>query len=964
MLLKQRLLTTTAGALMVMGFHGAVHAQTSVPAGEAAATTDEADIADIVVTGSRVATNGNASPTPLTVVTTQALLAQTPSNIPDALNKLPQFQPGRSGQAGPGSAGGNSGANTLNLRNFGAQRNLILFNGLRVPATTAAGEVDINVLPQMLIQRVDVVTGGTSAVYGSDAVTGVVNFVVDKTFTGIKFNAQAGISSRNDNEQWKFGVAAGTYLFGDDRAHIEFSYEHFDSKGIGSLLDRKAGKDVWTATGSGTPANPFMLTRNGRASIYTNGGLITVGPPSLVGRTFSSNGVLTPFASGLPTGSNGLQSGGDGLFFNEIQLYAPLVTDQAYGRFDYEFSDALTAYADVSFSQSKSHNGFLPFGTNGLPGANGLSGAVILSGNAFLPESVQTALTASGAPSFVLSKYESGDSAVPGAGNRNRTRNWLATAGLEGKIFERFNWNASVRYGRTSQHVINTNNINASKFAAALDAVVNPATGRVVCQVSLTPFASLYPGCVPVNLFGPSAVTPTVADYITDDTSQTLINEQTIFNAGISGEVFSTWAGPVRMSVSGEYRDINTKQISTTNPLNRASCTGLRVNCLPTTPAYFGYTNGPFSAQQTVKEAAVEVLVPLLADVPFIRKLEFNGAARYTDYSTSGSVKTWKVGLSWAVSNELRFRATRSRDIRAPNLYDLYRPGSESLFGFADLHTGVTKTVAARSQGNPALVPEIGKTLTVGAVYKPDWFSGFSISLDYYDIKLSKAITTVAGTSAAIQRLCEDSNGTSPYCALYIRPFPFSDRSPANTATAVLSQSLNVATLSTKGLDIEANYSFSADKLFSSAGGRFDLRFLGSYQPKLLTQQMAGGIITNGAGVNGVSKLRLNLMLAYNADSWGMTINQRWKSKQQAFSAPIVFQIPDASAYAYTDVTLEYKPKLISEDTTLFFTVQNLFDKQPPVFGGPAGAPGLTPSYAVGYDVVGRYFTAGIRAKL
>lgn len=956
------LLMTAASTALSLNLGSAAFAQAAAsPAADEASDAPASD-QDIIVTGSRVATNGNASPTPLTIVTTQALLKQTPSTIAEALNKLPQFQPSRSGQAGPGSAGSANTANTLNLRNFGAQRNLILFNGIRVPANTSAGEVDTNVLPQMLMQRVDVVTGGASAVYGSDAVTGVVNFVVDKKFEGIKLNAQGGISSRSDNEQWKAGIAAGTFLGGDQRAHVEFSYEHFDSNGIKSMQDRPNGSVFWTATGTGSAANPFVLTPNGRSAVYSNGGLITVAPAGsgLQGKNFTSNGILVPFVNGVATGSNGLQSGGDGLIFDNT-LFAPLVTDQAYGRFDYQLDDTISVYADVAFSQSRSSNTFLPFGTNGLPGAGGLSGAVILKGNAFLPAAVDAALPAGG--SFVLSKYETSNDGIPNAGNRNRTRNWLATGGIEGKIFETFSWNAGVRYGRSSQLVINTNNINVSKFAAALDAVIDPVSGRAVCQVSLTASASLYPGCVPVNLFGPTAVTKLAADYITDDTSQNLINQQTIYNAGLSGDIFSTWAGPVRASLTGEYRALRSKTISTAEPVTRANCTGLRANCAATSPAYLGYTNGSFSAKQNVKEAAIEVLVPLVADVPFIQKFELNGAARYTDYSTSGSVKTWKIGLNWEVSNELRFRATRSRDIRAPNLYDLFRPQSSILIGYADLHTGLTKTVPQVSQGNPALVPEIGKTLTFGGVYKPEWLPGFSLSVDYFNIKLDQAITNVNGSSAAIQRLCEDSNGTSPYCSLYVRPLPFSDRSAANTATMVFSQSLNVAKLSTKGVDVEANYAFGADKLFSAATGQFDLRFLASYQPKLLTQQTTGGTITNGAGVNGVSKLRLNLNFAYVADSWGVTINERWKSKQKAFAAPIVSNIPDAKAFAYTDVTLEYKPKIISDDMTFFFTVQNLFDKNPPIFGTAAGAPGLSSSFGVGYDVVGRYYTAGIRTK-
>jgi outer membrane receptor protein involved in Fe transport len=419
----------------------------------------------------------------------------------------------------------------------------------------------------------------------------------------------------------------------------------------------------------------------------------------------------------------------------------------------------------------------------------------------------------------------------------------------------------------------------------------------------------------------------------------------------------------VRASLSGEYREVEMRMDSTTDPLARADCTGLRANCAPTTAAYFGYTNGAFSAEQDVKEAAVEVLVPLLADIPLIKSLEFNGAARYTDYSTSGSVETWKLGLSWEVTDELRLRATRSRDIRAPNLWDLFRPGSAILVGFFDLHTGLTKTAVLQSRGNPDLVPEIGDTLTVGVVYQPEWLDGFSVSLDYYEIDLEKAITNVSGNSADIQRLCENSEGTSPYCDLYIRPFPFSNRTPENTATTVLSRSLNVGKLTTKGADLEVNYTFGADKLFAAAPGRFNLRFLGSYQPDLLTQPIAGGTITNGAGVNGLSKVRLNLTLAYADDVWGATINQRWKSKQAAFAAPIVSTIPDAKAYAYTDVSVDYRLRGIGDDMVLFANVQNVFDKEAPIFGTTAGAPGLNAPYAVGYDVVGRYYTVGLRAK-
>ena len=967
--IKQILLASAAGTAFLLPLAAVADAQSVVPKpgdGVVAVSPDQKQTDDsagqIVVTGSRVVTNGMASPTPVTTVATQTLLKGTPSNLPDALNKLPQFQATLSGQQNPSSAAGNRTANTLNLRNFGAQRNLVLFNGLRVPATTSAGEVDVNVLPQILVQRVDVVTGGASAVYGSDAVTGVVNFIVDKAFTGLKATAQGGISSRGDNASWKAGVAVGTYLDHDRRAHVEVSFEHFDSHGIGNMYDRPTGRQVYTATGAGTAANPFALTVNGRASLYTAGGLITSGPAALVGRNFASDGILLPFVKGADTGSAGVQSGGDGYVFNDVPLYAPLRTDQAYGRFDLAAGDDFSVYADFGYSQAASHNDYLPFGTNGL-GSGVSASATILSGNPFLPATVQAALTAAGASGFTVAKYESSDSTIKPTGNDSLTRNVMATGGVEGKLFGRFAWNAGVRYGRTNQRVVNTNNINAARFAAALDAVIDPATNRVVCQVSLTANASRFPGCTPINLLGPTAVTQSAASYIQNDTKSNLISRQVSYFAGIAGDVFSTWAGPVRMSISGEYRDVRLRNVSTAEPLTRADCTGLRANCLPSTAEYLGQTNASFRASQTVKEAAVELLVPLLANVPFVRRLEVNGAGRYTDYSTSGSVKTWKLGLSWALTDELRLRATRSRDIRAPTLFDLFRPASQSIFGFADLHTGVTQSVASRSQGNSNLVPEIGKTVTVGAIYRPEWFRGFTVSVDYYDIKLNKAITNVAGTSAATQRLCEDSGGTSPYCALYIRPGPFSDRSAANTATTVLTQSLNVAKLSTQGVDFEADYDLAANRLVPSMAGAFSLRFLGSYQPKLLSQQTIGGTVQNLAGVNGVSKLRLNLMASYSSNGIGVTILERWKSHQRAYADPIISTIPTVPSYSYTDVTLEYKLKGVGDDFTLFLNVQNLFDKRAPILGGPAGAPGLQWSGGFGYDVVGRYFTAGIRTK-
>src|ERR1700754_185141 len=249
-----------------------------------------APVESVVVTGSRVITDATQSPTPLTVVSTEELQATTPSDLPDALNKLPVFQ-GSTTSRGTNHASVNSAGNVLNLRNFGAQRTLILLDGHRVAASNANGTVDVDSLPQMLVERVEVVTGGASAVYGSAAVTGVVNFVLDKHFNGIKAEANSGISTYGDAASYNLGLAAGTDLFGG-KGHIEVSLRRFYQDGVNND-DRPEGPSDWILTGAGTAANPYVSTANGRLTRY--GGLITCAGCAANGMRFNATGGISPY---------------------------------------------------------------------------------------------------------------------------------------------------------------------------------------------------------------------------------------------------------------------------------------------------------------------------------------------------------------------------------------------------------------------------------------------------------------------------------------------------------------------------------------------------------------------------------------------------------------------------------------------------------------------------------------------
>ena len=291
------------------------------------AASATAPIDEVTVTGSRIIRNGNEAPTPVTVVTMAELQLTSPTNIPDALNKLPGFINSR----GQGTFAGSQqpfSINTPNLRDFGANRVLILQDGRRVPPTSYDGTVDLNGLPQLLVQRVEVTTGGASAVYGSDAVTGVVNFILDNHFNGIKGVIQDGISSRGDDNSWRGGVAAG-FDFATN-GHAEFSAEHYQDAGIPHMGARPYGNSVYITTGGGTAANPFVLTPNGRNTTTSLGGLVTSGP--FKGQQFLPNGQLGIFNAGTPTGSAGASSGGDGAYLPPTvqTLITPLRTCLLY----------------------------------------------------------------------------------------------------------------------------------------------------------------------------------------------------------------------------------------------------------------------------------------------------------------------------------------------------------------------------------------------------------------------------------------------------------------------------------------------------------------------------------------------------------------------------------------------------------------------------------------------------------
>jgi outer membrane receptor protein involved in Fe transport len=969
------------GMLAVCASHSTIaHAQQAATAADAAETKDEA----IVVTGTRIIRDGSQAPTPVTAVSTEVLNQSAPGNIPDALNKLPQFTGSTSQTAGGTfNAGSAPLGNYLNLRGLGRERNLILLNGLRVPPTVNSNAVDVNVLPQALISRVDVVTGGVSAVYGSDAVSGAVNFVLDTKFNGLKLSGQSGISNYGDSFSYRYGAAFGTKI--GDRVHILASYEHYDNKGIPSLFDRSWAPNGLTVVGQGTAAQPNFLVANSRRCTATDGGLITAGalvPAAaltgtcqngaalLGGVQFRPDGTLAPYNPGglvQGTGSNGtfnITSGtainGDGAVYGEprnggTSIAGTLNTHQAFGRVDIDLTDNIQFYAQGIYAISKTS--FTSAPNNNVIG-NGARTITIFSDNAYLRPELKAVLDGAGQSSFVMGRIFND---VPLVNNLTQTEFYNAQAGLTGALGG-WKWDVNYVYGRADQKIA-FNEWNTRKFYAAVDAVRAP-NGQIVCRVTLTN-PTLLPGCVPMNLMGDGNISAAAFAYARDDSKVRYVNTMNYVNANVHGDLFRLPAGPVQLAVGAEYRTQKLIQTSNSNPtffndpvtgvLNPAARSAFYqgIQGVPAGALLFNSINfGLASGTQTIKEGYGELAVPLLKDKTAFRDLSLDLAGRVTNYKTSGTVTTWKVGLNWIPLDGLRVRANRSRDIAAPNLNLLFA-GASVVTSLVNDPTNNTSpsTVMLVTSGNSALRPEKADTTTIGIVAQP--IRGLTLTVDAYRVAIKDAIGALSVTQTLLD--CQASGGKAQSCGLITR-----DSNGILTRVGIAS--LNLASIKTQGVDFEASYRFPLK------GGMVTLRAFANYLDKYETQGNASLPVIQRQGYtnldgNGLPRWKGLLSQSWNNDDFSVSVSERLTGTYK-FGNPTDVWVggnPVLPNRAYIDTNLTYKLGS-KKQFEAFLNVQNLFNLTPPP------TPGLITNLAVQtdkatYDVVGRYFTVGVRAK-
>lgn len=900
---------------------------------------------EITVTGTRIQRNGYQAPTPLTVINAEDMAAVAPANVADYVNDIPSL----AGSVTPANSNlnisaGTAGVNALNLRALGTARTLVLLDGQRSVGSTTTGLVDVNTFPQGLIKSVEIVTGGASAAYGSDAVSGVVNFILDKEYSGLKGSIEYGITTYGDAPNYRATLTAGTGFAGG-RGHILLNGEIAVKEGLHGVP-----RD-WNNKGWYMITNPAYVAGNGQPERLvvagaglaqaTRGGVIT--NTSFRGTQFGVGGALSQYNFG--TNRDPWQIGGDwqSTQVNGFQSLDPEENRKSlFGRLSYEVADWLNVFVQGSYAKSE-NLGWLGVQLN-------QANVTIRSDNAYIPEPLRTQLATAGIASFTLGTSNA-DLPIRKNDTERELQRYVAGANGTFPLFAgTARWDVYYQKGISRTREMARDITNNARLALAQDAVFAPAgnalgvpTGTIVCRSTLTAPTN---GCVPLNRLGIGVASPQALAYVLGNPYRRQKFEQDVVAANLSFDAFQLPAGAVSVAVGGEHRR---EKVSGAVPTEYQ--TGWFVgNFLPSFGSY------------SVTEGYVELAVPV------IKGLDLNGAVRGTDYSTSGYVTTWKAGVTFQPIPDIRFRATRSRDIRAPNLGELFTAGSTRINVLLDSsQNNASVTFAGTTRGNPLLQPEKADQWGVGVVLQPTFLRGFAMSVDYYNIKINGAIGSVAAQT--IVDRCNE--GIQAFCTAVVRgPNAFGNN------LQVYESPFNFAVQKAQGIDIEASYKIPV------GAGTFMLRGMAT---RYIKNYFDNGIDapTDTVGMNapgGTPKWLYRVQGSYDIDGLNLTLVGRGVSDgvYDTSFVECTSSCPTSTVthrtinnnrikgafYLDTSITKDFE--MGGKEMQLFFSVTNLLDKDPPVVApGPAGSAYATPATNQSiYDLLGRTFRIGARFKM
>ncbi|WP_226016844.1 TonB-dependent siderophore receptor [Novosphingobium sp. FKTRR1] len=918
----------------------------------------------IVVTGTRIRRPDYATASPTVSFGTTQLVQAGTTNVTDFLTSMPALIGSSTSRDNSGDRAGigATGLNLLNLRNLGTDRTLVLVDGRRhVSGLDGSQSVDINTIPEDLIERVDILTGGASAIYGADAVSGVVNFIMKKKFSGITMRGQSGISKYGDAGNQLIAVTAGHNF---DRGNITLSYEYNQEDRLESHQ-----RPEYSGTASvGFFRNPdYDKTKPGSYSRIPQSDVryewtSRVGAVDVTGDgvpDFTGTGKVYNLGTEIPGGYS--KGSDDTLVSDYANDLRPSIKRHIVNMFStFNLSDSIEVYSELKYANIKAYSLAQPTFDYYM---------FVPGDNPFIPTAIQNAIS----PDMggVLVTRDNFDLGQRGESIKRETVRGVL--GARGDLSSNLHYDVSWVFGQTD---VTNNFINdryTDRWNAAIDAVTDPATGRPTCRVNLDPTAAAHttfkPGeCVPFNLFGEGVSSQAALNFIRANTTEHSRIRQNVVNASLSGDTAKFLrlpGGPIGFAVGGEYR----KESSRFQP-DALEVQGLTFSnkLLP--------SNGSFD----VKEAFGELDLPLLRDVPFFKVLDLSAALRYADYSTTGHATTWKVDANWAPINDIRFRGTVSRAVRAPNISELFGAASQTYAFFddpclpsnlglgkstrtancqailskagltpdqiANFEDTRTTNIAGVAGGNSKLTPEVANTWTAGIVLQPSFIRGLQISVDWYDIKLKQAINTV--TAQQLSELCVDSPTIdNQFCANITRA------TGTGLITSFALQPQNVASFKTAGLDVNLTYRFELSKI-----GQFELRVVGNYLDKLSKVGVPGADPTDELGQYDYfsPKYQAYTTLSYASGPVTLNYNWSWFDKTRRYTLDkyknTSYVAPEYAFVKARSVHNVYGALRVNEKFEFYGGVTNLFNQKPDL--------GFS-TYPT--EAIGTSFYAGFRAK-
>jgi iron complex outermembrane receptor protein len=925
-------------------------------------------LAEVVVTGSRLVRSDLSAPSPTTVINADAVQLSGDTTVETVINELPQLSAGNNSSVN--SAGG-SGVLTANLRGLGAARTLTLVNGRRFIPANGAGSVDLATIPTSLVERVEIITGGASAVYGSDAIAGAVNFLLRDDYEGLQVSSQWGETSESDGRSLQYDVLFGSN-FAEDGGNVTIYGSHSTRDPV-FMQNRDFSRVPLSAalgpSGSGNiPGGRISLSAAQIASLNVGGGpgVIPTGPEG-----------CTTAVSSIRFGANGqvLRHCDPETLYNYAAgnyLLRPLERTQFSGLAHYAINDAVTGYAEVHYALAENEFQQAADSLAIVTGSNPYFEVLNYATNPVLSPDVR-ALFVNNPQVF----DPDGDGNARIAGGISRRVDEL---GLRNFAFERstlgttlgvrgdfavgdytWQWDVFGQYqrSRTDESVRGT--MSPARLSLGLNSTTNSA-GQIVCVTAVL-------GCVPVNPFGIGSISPEAAAFISPARSSSDRFERSVAGASLAGELFKLPAGPISAAIGYEYRSDEYEFLPGATDLAREYGSASR-----------GITAGGYD----VSEVFGEVRVPVLSDLPFVNVLALEGAIRLSDYSNFGSVETWRAGLEWGPVEWLRFRGAYNVAIRAPGINELFAPIQEGFSPGNDPCAAVRNPSQAQkdfcvqqgvpaaeinnfvqaalgfaqvSGGNPNLKEETSDTMTIGAVLR---LSQLNVAVDYYEIEVEDAVSTInAQTTLDVCYQLLDA-GSEPCRAI--------TRLAGNGQVfQVRASNSNIGSLSVKGVDLSADYTFGLpDAVAFSGGADLSLMLNTGWLFERVSQLVGaapidcagffGSCTAQGAG--GSPDFKAILAASYNSGPLMVRTQIRHIGGLEplaniAASTPVV---ADSVTYVDFATTVQVGDKL-----ELFGGIDNAFDEQPPLLTSSWGGDANTDVTL--YDVIGRRYFVGLRAR-